>query len=359
MRRRSASYDNPGVTTEITQGRTNRALTASAGMLLTSAFMGGSPLVLASSAIQGPFLVAGVMRTFIVALTIVVTAALYWPALKHRSTWAYTAQRARSKHLLYIGLSYLDFPALLYSFRFTAPAISAICYESWIMITMFLIAGTAPDRYAKPSKGVTALTAIAVCGAMLTAASTNSTGWQEPSPRDAAGIALALLAAGVTAFTAYTWTWAHQAASRPDIPATITGRAGAPTELFFMLAASVIVNGAIAAAHVAPGIVAGGTATARDVLQTGTGAILTYGIGSVLWRASTRLTDNVAVHAIGSATPLFAVGWLLIAGQAGDVNPPLILGAATVLAVANGGIIAAQAASSRRQAQVPRKARTR
>ena len=149
-------------------------------------------------------------------------------------------------------------------------------------------------------------------------------------------------AAVVTALTGHTWTRAHKAATDPALPRTLQGVRGAPAELFFMLACSIIANGSIAAAHSATGLLAGGSPTLRQTLETGSGAVLSYGIATVPWRASSRLTNNVSIHAIGSSTPLFSVTWPLFAGHAGDVSTPLILISATTIAITNGAFAVSQ-----------------
>ena len=307
-------------------------------MLLTAVFMGGMPLVLAFNQNQNAFLTGGVIRAFIVALTILVTTALYWPALRHAATWRYTLARARSTDLLWIAISYTDFPCLLLAMRLTAPATAALCYELWPAMTMFLIARTNPGRYTPPTRTGTILTALAITGAMLATAAANGTSPTVPDPRNIAGIALALTAAITTSFTGYTWTWAAKASAPPEIQRTIRGVANAPAELYFMLAASVMMNGLIALAHTATGLATGGTMQAARILATGSGAALSYGTGSMLWRASTRLTPSVTIHAIGSSTPVFAVAYLIAAGQAGTVNIPLIAAFAILLTLANAAI---------------------
>ena len=80
--------------------------------------------------------------------------------------------------------------------------------------------------------------------------------------------------------------------------------------------------------------------TTHRFLLTGLGGAATYAVGSMTWRASSRLSDNVSIHALGTLTPLFAVLILMATGQAGDVSPRLIIAAALILTVANATIAA-------------------
>ena len=90
-----------------------------------------------------------------------------------------------------------------------------------------------------------------------------------------------------------------------------------------MLAASVMVNGVIALLHAGFGLAGGRTITTTAFLYTGPGGAASYGFASILWRAYTRLTRSVTIHATGTLTPLFSVAWLLMACQAENVIGPL------------------------------------
>ena len=171
---------------------TPRNLTASTGMVFTSAFMGGAPLALNRG--HSALLTAGIMRLFIIALTALVTLALYWPALRTPANWTRTLAMARSKDIALTAVSYTDFPLLVWAMR---------------------------------------LTALATAAAMTAAA---AAGGQTPTTSDIAGITMATAAAITTAFTGFTWTWANTCAKAPGNDRRFAEVAGAPAELYFMLA---------------------------------------------------------------------------------------------------------------------------
>ena len=322
-------------------------LAAVGTMLLAVASFGVVPVVIAVGQGNNPFLFGSAMRFGIAVFCLIVLVGSYWPVLKvlaQRESVVFIRGRLLSREMGGILFSYFDFAVLALSLRWAEPSASAVIYEVWPIVLIYIVARWTGGRYRRFDWQSMMMLLIAFVGVIFVLAS-QSGGFNglrvmaldEFSSKVYAGFGLALVAAFVTAFTGFSWVWSHNSVHHHGLPEVLREACGGRSlEMMFLLVALVLSNAVALILNGVAGFVFGGLTdewvTLKGLLLAFVGGGLSYGVASVMWRYATTLTDNLGLHAMSYGTPVFSLVFLAIVNEVGDVvGAYLIIGASTII----------------------------
>ena len=319
-------------------------------MLVAVACFGLVPAVIAVGQEHNPFLFASVMRLGIAVFCLLVIAVFFSRSLGmflRRGSLVFLRRRFLSREMAGILFSYFDFAVLALSLRWAAPSASAVIYEVWPILLICIVARWTGGRYCRLDGRAMFLFPVPFLGVVFVLAS-QSGGFSglwvatfRGFPSELyAGLGLALAAAFITAFTGFSWVWSYNSLRHRDIPGLmVEGWSDRHLEMLFLLVALVLSNSVAFVLNGAVGLAFGGASgewiTCRGLLLAAAGGGVGYGAASVMWRYATALTRNLGLHAMSYGTPVFALLFLALVGQVGDVRGSHLAAGASMIIAAN------------------------
>ena len=313
-------------------------------MLAAVAFFGLAPLVIALGRDHNPFLFVSSMRLGISLLVIFLLVVIFWPLLREREIYAFIRRRFFSPEIAGIILSYFDLAVLALAFRWLDPSAGAVIFELSPLLLIFIVAKWTSGRHHNIHRMTLLMLLIALIGIVFVLASqtggfyalVEQTLYEFPSDVHI-GLALALVAAFLTAFVGFNWVWSHRSVTHQEMPSSIYEVYSQESlGMFFLLMASALAN--LAAAILSGvigmgyGAVTGEWITSDGIIMGAVGGLLSVGVASALWNFSSTLTRNLGIHSLIYGTPIFSLLFLGLAGQIGDVSADyLIIGTAAII----------------------------
>lgn len=148
------------------------------------------------------------------------------------------------------------------------------------------------------------------------------------------GVALAVLGAIATSFTAFSFRWGTDVAS--DI--TARGRSGvseASLDMFGVLVAFLVANSVSAMVNIFPGVSSGESMDTRTLLIAVLLGGATNWVANVAWWKANLSTDNLGINALAYATPIFSLMWLFLFSQVAPERPDYLVAGAVGIIIVN------------------------
>ena len=296
------------------------------------------PLVIAlGGGTESPFLLnAGIsLGRVIGSLPFLLYA--YRDVVRHRSVLAAVARRVPSWPMLFMLIMGFQFTFFAWSTRFINISVTAILFETWPILMIFLTAWLyrKASRYRESTLSMWMLLAFGFMGCAFVVLS-QTAGEQALGRTDIAamalGIVLALMGAGAASLSAFGFKWGtdlgdhlrqeHEYAS-----------SNYSLDLFGAVLASTIAPAVVFPINLIVGFAIGETLPlAAFATAAGAGIVFLAG-ATLLWRHANLITDNLGINAISYATPILSLFWLFLFSQAEVARVDyLIIGAAAIIA---------------------------
>ena len=145
-------------------------LSAVGAMLLAVASFGFVPVVIAVGQGNNPFLFDSAMRFGIAVFCLIVLVGSYWSVLKvlaQRENILFIRSRFLSREMTGILFSYFDFAVLALSLRWAEPSASAVIYEVWPIVLIYIVARWTGGRYRRLDGQSVVMVLIAFVGVIF------------------------------------------------------------------------------------------------------------------------------------------------------------------------------------------------
>ena len=159
------------------------------------------------------------------------------------------------------------------------------------------------------------------------------------------GVALALLAAGLTSLSAFGFRWAADVGTELSDKVRTHGRPS--LELFGVVVGMVVCSLLTFPLSLLVGVGLNESMTSETLVFGGTAGVLSAVFGGFVWRKATLMTDDLSIHAMVYLDPVLGLGWLFAFSLVGDVSVGYVLAGAFAIVTANVGIYFSEALRAR------------
>ena len=309
-------------------------------MLVAVTLFSSLPLVIAwGGGERAPFLFNAAMNAGVVLACLVFMTALYRSLIFNGANLRIIARRIFD---IKIGLSIFanfNFAFFAWSTRFVDVSVSAILFESWpifiILITARLFRSDA--RYHEITSEMLLLLALGLVGFAFVVVG-QAGGFANIQTGGLAlliaGVALAVLGAIATSFTAFSFRWGTDVASElPD--SSREGISEASLDMFGVLVAFLVANAASAIINTFAGVSSGESLDQRTLLVAVFLGGATNWVANVAWRKANLTTDNLGINALAYATPIFSLAWLFLFSQVAPERLDYLIAGAVGIIIVN------------------------
>ena len=298
------------------------------------------PLIAWGDGAASPFLFNASMTFGLVIGYSAFLLAGHWVLVRNREVLSLIWRHTFSWAILFTAISYFDFALFAWSARLVDISVTAVLFEIWPILVIILTAWLLGGRFNKVSQQQYALVCLCIIGFAFAVSSQHSGPWTwnlnfSSSIKTAAGVILAVMSAGVTSLTSFSFKWGV------DLSTLMHGKNGirntiASLDLFCVVTAQLIANIITTPLNILAGFASqesfGGSLNPQMLLIGIFGGITASAGGSIAWRKSNLTTRNLGVNAIGYATPILSLGWLWLFSQVNVDNPDyLVIGAAAII----------------------------
>ena len=305
----------------------------------------GIPLVIAlTSGSDNPSLFSGTYRIGAL-LTYLVFLRLVYAPLFNRETFTLLARRFMSAKYRWLILltfaSTADYALFALSTRFIDISVTAVLFELWPIVTMFILA----KLYTRRIHSMVFWLVILCFFGFLFITSSQAGGLSDlfdsllTDPVDlVAGFIPAIAAVALTAFAVCAFKVGSLLADDGELTQlTADKNINAPIDLFGAVAVFVVTNTLTIPLSLGFGLFAGATTDQPVHFSSVTPIVMLGGVllaaGAMLWQRANEKPDNPGINAMGYLTPVFSLILLWLFFEIGDVLVPyLIVGTAAVIA---------------------------
>ena len=305
----------------------------------------GIPLVIAlTSGSENPSLFSGTYRIGAL-LTYLVFLRLVYAPLFNRETFTLLARRFMSAKYRWLILltfaSTADYALFALSTRFIDISVTAVLFELWPIVTMFILA----RLYNRRVHSMVFWLVILCFFGFLFITSSQAGGLSDlfdsllTDPVDlVAGFIPAIAAVALTAFAVCAFKVGSLLADDGELTQlTADKNINAPIDLFGAVAVFVVTNALTIPLSLGFGLFVGATTDQPVHFSSVTPIVMLGGVllaaGAMLWQRANEKSDNPGINAMGYLTPVFSLILLWIFFEIGDVLVPyLIIGTAAVIA---------------------------
>ena len=314
-------------------------------MLFAVLCYSGIPLVIAlTGGSENPSLFSGTYRIGALLTYLVFLRMVYGP-LFNRETFTLIARRFMSAKYRWLILltfaSTADYALFALSTRFIDISVTAVLFELWPIVTMFILA-----RLYNRSVHPMVFWLVILCFFGFLFITSSQTGGLSDlfdslltDPIDlVAGFIPAIAAVALTAFAVCAFKAGSLLADDSELTQLRTEKnINAPIDLFGAVTVFVVTNTLTIPISIGFGLFVGATTDQPLHFSSATPAIVLGGVllaaGAMLWQRANEKSDNPGINAMGYLTPVLSLLLLWLFFQIGDVTVPyLIIGTAAIIA---------------------------
>lgn len=305
----------------------------------------GIPLVIAlTSGSENPSLFSGTYRIGAL-LTYLLFLRLVYAPLFNRETFTLLARRFMSAKYRWLILltfaSTADYALFALSTRFIDISVTAVLFELWPIVTMFILA----KLYNRRVHSMVFWLVILCFLGFLFITSSQTGGLSDlldsllTDPIDlVAGFIPAIAAVALTAFAVCAFKVGSLLADDSDLKQLSADKQiNAPIDLFGAVTVFVVTNTLTIPISIGVGLFVGTTTSQPVHFGSVTPVVISGGVllaaGAMLWQRANEKSDNPGINAMGYLTPVFSLILLWLFFEIGAVVVPyLIIGTAAVMA---------------------------
>ena len=305
----------------------------------------GIPLVVAlTGGSENPSLFSGTYRIGALLTYLVFLRVVYGPLL-NRDTFTLIARKFMSAKYRWLVLltfaSTADYALFALSTRFIDISVTAVLFELWPIVTMFILA----KLYSRSVHPMVFWLVILCFAGFLFIASSQNGGFSESldsllvDPIDfVAGFIPAIAAVALTAFAVCAFKVGSQLADDGELTQKVAGKdINGPIDLFGAVMVFVVSNALTIPISIGFGVFSGVTTDQPLHFSAATPAVVLGGVllaaGAMFWQRANQRSDNPGINAMGYLTPVLSLVFLWLFFQVGDVLVPyLIIGTSAVIA---------------------------
>ena len=317
----------------------HRSGVATAYMFVTVSLGSLIPLVIAwAGGGDNPFIFNAGMTAGVVLGCLVFVVVRYRGLVMKRGNLRLIIRKALDLRIAWTIAANFNFAFFAWSTQFVDITVTAILFEMWpifiILLTARLFRTEARFRTITHATLLLLFTGFAGFAFVMVG---QGGGLESIETTDLAaltiGVSLAVIAAIVTAFTAFSFRWGTDLIQELQ-PSSSSAMSSDALEMFSLVIAYLIANSVSVILNSVIGISAGESITWRPLLIAIFFGGATNVVASLAWRKANLTTDNLGINAFAYTTPIFSLLWLFLFAQAQPERPDyLVIGAAAIIAV--------------------------
>ena len=315
-------------------------------MITAIMFFALIPLFISIGQANNPFLTSSAIRVGMVFFCTSVLTIFYYRTLRLEGVLDYIKARIVSKALLLVIIGHFEVVLFALSLRWVDPSATAIIFEIWPILLIFIVARWTGGESRKIDKQMFVFVLIAFVGVAFVLVSQYG-GWEDllqnastdNSRKAYIGIFLALASAFLSALAGFGWVWSYNAVSDAKLPDLLKRSvSGNRLDMFFLLVGFTITSGISAVVHGIIGVSIAGIqyeiGSVEGLYIALLGGVL-IGSGNVLWRFATTMTEDMGIHAMSYFTPVISIVILFVAGHVSNIKVEYLLIGTMGIVVAN------------------------
>ena len=297
-------------------------------------------VIIKAGGLESPFFFNSAWRLGSAFGSLLLLLVFFPSLLRNRDVLSRAAQNSLGWIALASLPTSLDYALFSAATTFLDPSISAVIFEVWPIIVIFLASRLLRDKVQQQGqlRSVIPLLPLALVGLGFVIAS-QSGGFNiegMPFTRLMAGVALAFLAALAASCATFTFRWGNDLAC--ELKDLLPGsRSTLSLSIFGAVLAHTVVSVVGVFLSSGIGLAVGEQVDSNLVWVLGYGLLggaLLHSTVSVLFRASNLATNNFGVNALSYLTPILTLIWLAGFSEIGVLRPDyLVIGAAATVAV--------------------------
>lgn len=297
------------------------------------------PLVIAwSGGGDSPFLFNAGMTSGVVLGCLVFIVVRYQPLVFNRANLRIISGRAVDLRIVWTIAANFNFAFFAWSTQFIDITVTAILFETWPIFIILLTARLfrTENRYRSITNEMLLMFFVGFAGfAFVVVGQGGGFGSIERAGLAtlSAGVSLAIIAAIITAFTAFSFRWGtdliQELQHGPSGPMNSDS-----LEMFSLVIAYLIANSVSVVLNSAIGASAGEAISLRTLIIAVVFGGATNVIASLAWRKANLTTNNLGINALAYTIPIFSLLWLFVFSRVEPLRPDyLIIGAIGIIIV--------------------------
>ena len=235
----------------------------------------------------------------------------------------------------------LDLTLFAMSTRFIDISVATILWQIWPIIFIFLTSRllTHQARYRRITPEMLLFLAMSFAGFALVVTAQSQTS-QVPGEsttstiRLTLGILLVAGAALASSLTAFSGSWGADLSQELQEKTRHTHNPES-LDMFAVMTAHLLCNISPSAINGATGLIRGETIGPHPLALVALAGIITDALGTLAWRKSNLITNNLGINGMGYITPVLALAWLALFSQINVAHPGHFTLGAGVIVLAN------------------------